>query len=180
VPQAIPDSTSIGFITSLNQEDAYTGGYLVTNAWGRPLEFRVSTKVAPTRVQRILYGETLEPYVLADVIGKGLLTKTATAVSWIVTDQRAFLALRPEIDVPITWVTNDAVEPRDKSPDVMRAGTSGDYFVYCHENFRADVDSVQSHLASCRLDLLEPFERLASAIQESQRLGTLQDLGAKA
>jgi hypothetical protein len=168
---------SVGFITALKGDGAYTGGYLVTNAWGRPLEFRVSTKVMPTRVQRILYGETLEPYVLADVIGKSLLSKTA--VSWVLTDLCAFLELRSEIDMPVAWVTNEAVGPSDKSPAVVRAGDSGNHLVYCHAGFSADVQSVRSHLASCRLDLLEPFERVTSAIQESQRLGTFQELGAK-
>jgi hypothetical protein len=181
VPQSISTATSnVGFITALNEAGAYAGGYLVTNEWGRPLEFRVSTRVMPTRVQNILYGETLEPYVLADLIGRNLFGKTATTVAWVVTDQRAFLELRAEIDVPLVWVANAAVEPRERSPAVLRVPCSGDRYVYCHEDFSNDVEPVQSHLARCRFDLLEPFERVISAIQESERLGVLKDAGAKA
>jgi hypothetical protein len=133
----------------------------------------------PTRVQRILYGETLEPYVLADLIGRILLNRTATTVSWLLTDQRAFLELRAEIDTPVAWVTND-VGPREGLPPVLRVPSSGNRCVYCHHGFSDDVEPVQSHLAGCRFDLLEPFERVLSAIQESERLGAPNDTGAKA
>ena len=125
MPQSISTATAnVGFITALSEAGAYAGGYLVTNEWGRPLEFRVSARVMPTRVQRILYGETLEPYVLADLIGRILLNRTATTVSWLLTDQRAFLELRAEIDTPVAWVTND-VGPREGLPPVLRVPYSG-------------------------------------------------------
>ena len=50
---------NLGFLTVLNEPSGYLGGYLVTNVWGRPLEFRLSTAVQPNRVQQILYGSTL-------------------------------------------------------------------------------------------------------------------------
>ena len=39
----------LGFLTVLEEPSSYLGGYLVTNAWGRPLEFRLSTAVQPSR-----------------------------------------------------------------------------------------------------------------------------------
>jgi len=181
VPQSISTASSnVGFISALNEAGAYAGGYLVTNEWGRPLEFRVSARVTPNRVQRILYGETLEPYVLADLIGRNLLSKTATTVSWILTDRRAFLDLRGEIDIPLAWATDVEVEACGASPALTRVTRSGDRSVYCREDFSADIESLQSHLACCRFDLLEPFERVICAIQESERLGGLTDAGTKA
>ena len=58
---------NLGFLTVLHEPSGYLGGYLVTNVWGRPLEFRVSTAVQPNRVQRILYGGTLQPYICAEL-----------------------------------------------------------------------------------------------------------------
>jgi hypothetical protein len=179
VPHSISTATSnVGFITALKEADAYAGGYLVTNQWGRPLEFRVSARVMPSRVQKILYGETLEPYVLADLIGRNLLSNSATMASWLLTDQCAFLGLRDEIDIPLALVTNE--ETRGGLAALTRVTCPGDRFVYCRADFSADMEPLQSRLACCRLDILEPFERIVSAIQESERLGALKDRGRNA
>src|SRR5579885_2826624 len=77
---------SVGFLTILQEANGYVGGYLVTNVWGRPLEFRLSSAVQPNRVQQILYGGTLQTYVCGELIGKALVDKAAVAVQLVVTD----------------------------------------------------------------------------------------------
>ncbi len=64
----------------LQEANGFLGGYLVTNQWGRPLEFRLSTAVQPNRVQQVLYAGTLEAYLCADLIGKTLVDKAGVAV----------------------------------------------------------------------------------------------------
>src|SRR5215203_3525963 len=81
----------LGFLTVLHEASGYLGGYLVTNGWGRPLEFRLSTAVQPNRVQQILYGQTLTGYLHGELIGKTLVEKTAAAATLIVTDRQAAL-----------------------------------------------------------------------------------------
>jgi hypothetical protein len=72
-----PALSAIGFLTVLDEGNGYVGGYLVTNVWGRPLEFRLTSAVQPNRVQQILYGETLVPYLCGDLIGKTLVDKSS-------------------------------------------------------------------------------------------------------
>ena len=79
----------LGFLTVLHESGGYLGGYLVTNLWGRPLEFRLSTAVQPNRVQQILYAQTLAGYVCGEVIGKALYDKTATPTQVILTLNKA-------------------------------------------------------------------------------------------
>src|SRR6516162_1317357 len=75
---ALPGAaTQLGFLTVLHEASGYLGGYLVTNVWGRPVEFRLSTAVQPNRVQQILYGGKLQPYICADLIGKTMVDKTS-------------------------------------------------------------------------------------------------------
>src|SRR5437868_2975525 len=62
-PPATPVTLNLGFLTVLHETNGYLGGYLVTNNWGRPLEFRLSTAVQPNRIHQILYGGTLEAYI---------------------------------------------------------------------------------------------------------------------
>ena len=57
VPAAV--RPNLGFLTVVQDGNGYAGGYLVTNPWGRPVEFRLSTAVQPNRVHQILYGKTL-------------------------------------------------------------------------------------------------------------------------
>src|SRR5207302_4786717 len=95
---------NLGFLTVLHEASGYLGGYLVTNQWGRPLEFRLSTAVQPNRVQQILYGGTLLSYVCADLIGKTLVDKTGAAVQILVTDTPAALDLRLRVETPVYWV----------------------------------------------------------------------------
>ena len=71
--QVATTPVNLGFLTVLNEGNSFVGGYLVTNNWGRPLEFRLSTAVQPNRVQQVLYAATLRPYICADLIGKTLV-----------------------------------------------------------------------------------------------------------
>ena len=63
------ESINLGFLGVQREPAGYVGGYLVTNRWGRPLEFRLSSPVLPNKVQQILYGPTLEPYLCHTYIG---------------------------------------------------------------------------------------------------------------
>src|SRR5262245_64172381 len=105
-------SLNLGFLTVLHEASGYLGGYLVTNQWGRPLEFRLSTAVQPNRVQQILYAGTLVPYICADLIGKTLVEKTAVPVRMVLTDTEAVLDLGLSLEVPVLWVGRDGPEGR--------------------------------------------------------------------
>src|SRR5713101_9656383 len=97
---------NLGFLTVLQEPAGYVGGYLVTNQWGRPLEFRLSTAVQPNRVQHILYGNTLQAYVCGDLIGKALFDKTVARAQFIFTDFEAILHLRPHVQIPVGWISH--------------------------------------------------------------------------
>src|SRR3954466_10125030 len=101
----------LGFLTVFQEGPGYLGGYLVTNTWGRPLEFRLSSAVQPNRVQQILYAHTLEPYICADLIGKTLIDKATVPAQLIVTDREVVLDLRLKLELPVVWLTA-AEEPR--------------------------------------------------------------------
>src|SRR5271154_6977031 len=95
------ESINLGFLGVQRESAGYVGGYLVTNRWGRPLEFRLSSPVQANKVQQILYGPTLEPYMCSDLIGRKLLEKTAVSADFLFTDQPAALDLRLHVDMPV-------------------------------------------------------------------------------
>jgi hypothetical protein len=162
-PLTTPAGTTpfnLGFLSVFRDVQGYLGGYLVTNGWGRPLEFRLTTAVQPGRVHQILYGETLDRYLCADLIGKALFDKTATSVALLLTDTEAVLDLRRHVQVPVARLRHTADDGKQVEP-------------VCHAAFPDDdarVRTIRARLDPA-LDLTEPFERIREAIAEARKLG---------
>src|SRR6266568_225118 len=164
--------TQLGFLTVLHEASGYLGGYLVTNVWGRPVEFRLSTAVQPNRVQQILYGQTLSGYLHGELIGKTLVEKTAAPAALIFTDRQAVLDLRNTLELPIVWVASGDSISDDAGVIVRAAGENRPALVSSakHPNDLPRINSVLEHLDS-NLDLIEPFSRIREAIAEARKLG---------
>jgi hypothetical protein len=165
---------AFGFLTVLDSADhGLFGGYLVLSPLGRPLEFRCSTPVAPSRAQQILYGPTLQPYLLSEVIGQTLIKGSELPVGVILTDQRDILPLgllRPE---PVVHV--EPVAAGDQGPGESEPLAPGGFnFAGCRicaaEGVRQSADELQALLAplAARINLCEPFGRILAALHEAQ------------
>jgi hypothetical protein len=159
-------TTNLGFLSVFRDGAGWAGGYLVTNAWGRPLEFRLSSAVQPTKVQQILYGETLHGYLCGEVIGKTLVEKTTTPVQWVVVDSSSALDLRLHLSTPVgLWRPGtDADEPWPGL--VIQTG------LFAHPSFPEDVDTLRGHVEKLGpFDFGEPFARIREAMGEARKLG---------
>ena len=165
-------ASHLGFLTVMQEQGGFVGGYLVTNLWGRPLEFRLSTAVQPNRVQQILYGPTLSTYVAAELIGKTLIEKTNAKAQLILTDNRTVLELRRIIDVPVVWIaqTGDALVQSliDSGLSVTDGGP-----IVVHPNHLDDVGTVKAIWSrlGAGLDAAEPFIRIRDAVIEARKMG---------
>jgi hypothetical protein len=166
-----------GFLTILHEASGYLGGYLVTNTWGRPLEFRLSSAVQPNKVQQILYGGTLLPYICADLIGKTLVDKAGVPIGLVVTDREAVLDLRLKLEAPVLWLAA-ADDPRAIAlaggPTCVAPAAAGRGPLLCHPRFAAeDVPAARELLGrlDSAFDLAEPFGRIREAIAEARKLG---------
>lgn len=155
----------LGFLTILQEPAGTVGGYLVTNLWGRPLEFRLTNAIQPNRVQHILYGETLNSYLCGELIGKTLLDKSTTPVAWIITDHTAALDLRLRVNVPVSvWVPG--------GPPPVLPGDPQGRGLFGHERFPDDGAIVHELLAKLgNFDLGEPFQRIRDAVHEARKMG---------
>jgi hypothetical protein len=153
-PISATPTLNVGFLTVVREPAGFLGGYLVTNQWGRPLEFRLSTPVQPNRVQQILYAETLEPYICGDLIGKTLVEKTSAPVYVVVTDIEAALELRQRLEIPVILL-------------VPNQGARS------HPRFPEDGPVVQEVLEKVQgsFDLAEPFNRIREAMTEARKMG---------
>jgi hypothetical protein len=155
----------IGFLSIFQEASGFVGGYLVTNSWGRPLEFRLSSAVQPSKVQQILYGDSLHSY-LCEVIGKTLIEKTASPANWLLIDNPLALALRRTVETPIgLWYS--IVDPEQPPPGLIVQSR-----LYCHAEYPDDLTSLREQIQSLgTFDFAEPFARIREALQEARKLG---------
>jgi hypothetical protein len=162
---------TLGFLTVINDNAGYTGAILVTNLWGRPLEFRLTSAVQPNKVQQILYGDSLPSYVCGELIGKALIDKTGVPVQLVVTDRESALDLRLKVEFPVVWLPQGDTHSTEERVTVPAPGARG--VLVCHPRFPGDADLVRELLAPMEggFDLAEPFGRVREAMAEGRKMG---------
>ncbi|HEV8071023.1 MAG TPA: hypothetical protein VGP76_25140 [Planctomycetaceae bacterium] len=124
----------LGFLTAIEVPDrGYIGGLLVTNHFGRPLEFQCTAPLKPNRTQEILYGPTLVPYVLGDLIGRTLIEKVGVKPHIVLTEREELLGLRDLVEIPVACVDD---LPESGQTDSAVTGAS-----VCDESSAADDEA---------------------------------------
>lgn len=173
--------SALGFLTVIEHEHhGLTGGYLILNKLGRPLEFHCTAPVKPSRAQEILYGPTLEPYLYGEQIGHTLLSKASIKPAVVCTDSLPVLAVRQYCDLPVVMVLgtqNDEqpktirIDPAHRGEPPLVSFTLGSNRLALEPDRQNDLQKVESlfGLLAESFDLSEPFERICQAIEEAQR-----------
>ena len=111
-------SENLGFLTVIDQPSAgLTGGYLVLNRAGRPLEFHCTMPLSPDKIQKILYGDTLEPFLYGERIAQTLIQRSKQPVLSILTNHAAVLPVQSWIPTPVVYVFAGLTTPKtDEAP----------------------------------------------------------------
>lgn len=146
---------------------AYIGGFLVLNAMGRPLEFHCTEAVKPTRAQEILYGNTLQPFVYVDQIGKALINASKIKPTIMFVDSIEALEIRGQTDALVF-----SIRPRtqEKAPDASGL-VIGNLELMPWNRKQIDIETLSDKQRGIidDWDLLEPFQRIQNAIQETAK-----------
>jgi len=149
---------------SIFDDASIRGGVLVTDIETRPYEFRVTSPVKPTPLQRVLYGPTLVDYVYGELICLPLIRAVKEKLSLVITRLDNLLIIRPSISIPTIFINRNPKNIHDnQSADGIRTIT-----IKPHRNFPGEEAWAETLLTNLkqRHDLLEPFERLKIAISE--------------
>lgn len=181
-----------GYLTTIESpEHGFFGGYLMVSLIGRPLEFHCTAPVRPNRAQQILYGPTLQPYLLGEQIGGTLLTQAKLQPQLVLTDQSAMLCLRSRMKMPIvcwqppgrTAVPDPGLDETERHEDTdlrtilpgspSRRIVVAECELWLPQGFESDHHTARELLEQLteRVELAEPFERIHEAICEAQRIG---------
>lgn len=164
----------LGFLTAIETPDkAFVGGLLVTNHCGRPLEFQCTAPVKPNATQEILYGPTLAPFVLGELIGGTLVEKAGVRPQLVLTDREDILELRNHIESPVGFVDGDQSTEAEPAERSLKLGRQMIRFHAAHREDRGTVEQNARQIPA-DADLREPFERVREALQETLRSGALR------
>ncbi|MDZ4688997.1 MAG: hypothetical protein SH850_28305 [Planctomycetaceae bacterium] len=165
---ATQDQLRLGFLTAVEDADGgIVGGLLVTNRFGRPLEFQCTTPVRPNRTQQILYGPTLRPYLLTEVIGRTLLEKVGVQPHLVLTESPELLDLRLHVPMPVASLVAADADPADGVVMVL-----GQQRLRFHADFPQDGRDIERRKDQVpeTADLKEPFERIREALSETLKM----------
>jgi hypothetical protein len=150
------------------------GGSLITDGETKPYEFRCTSPIKPTQLQRMLYGDTLEEYIHIELIGVPLVNASKEKPSLVLVRNPILLRIRPLVAYPVILLRRDqksTIETDEAN------GTVKPIAISSHRDFLAETSSAQMMLAALiqRRDLLEPFDRLQIAVSEAhkQRIGAV-------
>ncbi len=170
-----PPSQVIGFLGYREFEDkeAYRGAILLTDEWGKPLEFRCTAPVRPTQLQRTLYGKSLLPHILTELIGAPLISSVREKPQLILIADEGYFDVRHKVSAPVIQVTRvngSGAETKSKTKSLLLQSASGKFAqvaIEAHWRFAADLDSSGDRLRDLfgRWDLTEPFQRLSEGLQ---------------
>jgi hypothetical protein len=177
------DQFRLGFLAAVEDpERGFVGGLLITNRFGRPLEFQCTAPVKPNRTQQILYGPTLKPYVLGELIGRTLLEKVGVKPHLVLVESSDLLELRNATSTPVASlfpaappVTGRSLpNPQTKQgeptlPNGLKLGNEIVAFDASHTEDRSEIEKF-AKLVPGDADLREPFERIREALVETIRL----------
>ncbi|HEY69959.1 MAG TPA: hypothetical protein G4O08_05180 [Anaerolineae bacterium] len=151
--------TIIAFLDLASFDDgaAFRGACLVTDANTQPVEFRVSGAIRPTKLQRMLYGESLHRTICIDLVGLPITQTLETKPLVLVVRDAEFLKLRPHMGIPVLCIQSSG---------------KGKFTFQAHPEFEQDAQEGLAFLPeSLRANNpLEPFSRIFSGLEEAHHL----------
>jgi hypothetical protein len=170
----------VGFllVDKTSAEDGYIAALMVTDNRGYPLEFKASTPIRPSLVQKTLYGGQLEHFVGVELCGKTLIQQAARKSKLIVVPDRGLLDISDQVNINMValWRAGESI----KLEEELKSGSRGTIKstkptkstfqpVVYEGRFIDDANEkeVIAFLQECadRFDLVEAFERIRAALK---------------
>ena len=168
------------------EDGVLRGGILVTDAHGKPVEFRCTSPIRPNAVQRTLYGGTLRPHIAIELVGKPLVQAVQASPDVVLVQQEEFLSLRTRCEKPLLLARRQgegmqlSEESAKSQSEEVLSSASGKFapvVVTCHWDYPDDIVQCKEGLgwmfSNC--DLVEPFERVKTALATLHEQGVLSE-----
>ena len=158
---------SIGYMmVTRMDENKYLGGIMITDAYAIPVEFKYSEPIKPTGRQKILYGNSIEKYLMVDVIAKKLLQNIQEKPKYILLDDSRLLDLQGK--TPTIYITNsskaDDTKLESVRDELQRETLETGYTIMFNGTLLSEDVKLLERISD-EIDILEPFHRLKEALK---------------
>nr|WP_320133172.1 hypothetical protein [uncultured Holophaga sp.] len=173
------EGQKLAYFMVVKEGASYLGGLLLTDESGIPLDFRYTEPITPTKLQSVLYGKALESHLREEVIQKALLKDLkGTPDLFILPAADLAGGWNGEVRCPVLALQKSQETPLARVGELFRA-TPREILLQVGEGanplrviFAAAMDLAAQDAAVSRLveagyhmDLVEPLERVAAALQ---------------
>ncbi len=165
-------------------DETWTGGLLVTDSHGLPLDFRYIEPIRPSRLQKLIYGSALKRYLLLDAIAGTLLKAANPNVEWVFTSDPILLELDGQVHGRFVAIGNGEKKPLSEVGE-WRADAIGRITLQVTStgtpvtlSFNSETDEQTEQIAgelaelARELDFAEPLLRVGEALKEICQNGT--------
>lgn len=169
----------IGFAITTSTKLGYLGAILVSDEKGFPLEFQYTDPIAPTKLQKVLYGNSLEKYLKVDVILDNLLNVLTNNVDLIIVKDEQLLDSNiiktdmvriAESGISEKTMKTEAEKVKDDEYLFQYSKTAQPLRVTFKQKVNEDdelfikVSSIIKQLGE-KIDIVEPLERVQKSIE---------------
>jgi hypothetical protein len=121
-----------------------------------------------------LYGPTLVPFLLGELLSKTLIDRIGIKPQVVLTDRLEMLDARRHVSLPVACVIDETQRRREGETgretgrEFVRIGRQS---FSLHSEFRDDVATFEklAKELSAEADLLEPLDRVREALQETMK-----------
>jgi len=153
----------LGFYQVVEQPSGeISGGVLVTSHLGRPIEFQCSLPVKPNATQQTLYGPTLRPFLIGELIAKALRDRLQIVPDVLFIDQPEALNGTHWGSLPVFCST--------ETPDATFQREFRDEKYWIASEKELELEHVLEKMAQFvpqSADLKEPLLRVEQALKEA-------------
>lgn len=159
-------------------DESWSGGILVTDTHGLPLDFRYVEPIRPSKLQKLVYGGALKRYLLLDAIAGTLLKASKPNVDWIFTGDELLGELEGQVHGKLVVIEPTIIDPFSESGE-WRNGAVGEVLMQVTSTgnpvkltFAAADESETKKVAekladlTKELDFTEPLKRVGEALVE--------------
>ena len=167
----------VGFISIVElSKDLFRGGMLLTDLRGKPQDFRCTSAIKPSAIQKVLYGGTLMEHMALDLCGLPLLKAMPKKPVLLLTNIPGLLVLRPESEQPVLWLRRQSETlPSAGTGNVgeaceliaSEAGLFDTIMASSHSEYGAELGGAIGFIREMAraVDPLEPFDRVQAALK---------------
>lgn len=157
-------------------EETLRGAALVTDKETKPLEFRCTSAIRPSSVQKILYGSTLETHMKVELIAQPLLKAVKEKPNIIIVDDGVLLDARPQTEICVIKISeNEEIDVESGQDEENSASIISDdtgrfkpVVLESHRKFESDKEEAMNLLRDVfeKHSIIEPFERISAALEQ--------------